>query len=175
VKHHLVDLGLAAADRDINGTGRRHAEKVRAQLQAAGIRCRIVESRVGKDIRDHLDAGYTLIELVQVDNPAEPPEPEQEESPDEVADQSGSPEDQKEVDRRYLDLLGRLLDVAGLGTIPPPIPLVDGWLYCDSLAWLSGKPGHAKTFVAVELACCVGTGTPWHGMATRSPKARCST
>ena len=37
------------------------------------------------------------------------------------------------------------------------------WLYRDSIAWLHGKPGHAKSFVAVDLACSVGTGLDWHG------------
>ena len=84
---------------------------------------------------------------------AEPPE--QEEPPE--------PEQQTAVDRRYLDLRARVLDIDGLGKIPPPTALVEDYLYRDSLAWLGGKPGHGKTFVAVELACCVGTGTAWHG------------
>ena len=62
------------------------------------------------------------------------------------------------------DLLrGQLLDVEGLATIPPAVPLVEDWLMTNSLAWLGGKPGHAKTFVAIELGCCVATGLPWHG------------
>ena len=71
----LVELGvdevIVTADRD-SGAGRRGAEQTKAWLQEAGIRCRIVESRVGKDIRDHLAAGYTLIDLVPVGDPAEP-------------------------------------------------------------------------------------------------------
>lgn len=69
----------------------------------------------------------------------------------------------RDIDRRYLELLGQVLDLDGLRNIPPPAPLVEGYLFLNSLAWLGGKPGHGKTFVAVELACCVGTGTPWHG------------
>jgi AAA domain len=68
-----------------------------------------------------------------------------------------------EADRRYLDLLTRVVDVGKLGEIPPPAPLVEGWLFRDSVAWLHGKPGHFKTFVAVDLACCVAAGVPWHG------------
>ena len=71
--------------------------------------------------------------------------------------------DQAAVDSRYLRLRGELLDLKALRNIPPPEPLVDGYLFLDSLAWLGGKPAHGKTFVAVELACCIGTGTPWHG------------
>lgn len=56
-----------------------------------------------------------------------------------------------------------LLDQDGLAAIPDPVPLVDKWLFKDSLAWVSGPPGSGKSFVAVDLACCVGTGTAWHG------------
>ena len=74
-----------------------------------------------------------------------------------------SEEPQPEVDRRYLELMSRLLDNKGLRSIPPPTPLVDGWLYRDTLAWIQGKWGNAKSFLAIDLGCCVATGTPWHG------------
>jgi hypothetical protein len=95
-----------------------------------------------------------------------PPEPPLEDDPPyDDAPESPPPadQDQTEIDRRYLDLVGRVLDIDGLRNITPPTPLVDDYLFQDSLAWLGGKPGHAKTFVAVDVACCVGTGTPWHG------------
>lgn len=66
---------------------------------------------------------------------------------------------------RLDQLRGALLDAAGLKTISSPDPLIEGWVFRDSLGWLGGKPGHGKTFVAVDIACCVGTGTPWHGFA----------
>jgi DNA-binding transcriptional ArsR family regulator len=75
----------------------------------------------------------------------------------------GNEQQQTVVDRRYLELRGRLLDVDGLRSIAGPVPIIEGLLYRDSLAWLAGKPGHAKSFVAVDLACCVGTGADWHG------------
>jgi hypothetical protein len=74
-------------------------------------------------------------------------------------------DDQTEIDRRYLNLRGRLLDAEGLRKIPPPTPLIEGWLYKDSLVWLQGKWGSGKTFLAVGIGCCVGTGTDWHGHA----------
>lgn len=67
---------------------------------------------------------------------------------------------------RLNHLYAHLVDVDGLRNIPPPEPLVAGYLYRDSLAWLSGKPGHGKSFLAVDLACCVATGTRWHGQLT---------
>jgi RecA-family ATPase len=75
---------------------------------------------------------------------------------------SGEPE-QTEADRRYLDLMGQLLDAEGLRKIPPPTQLVEGWLFQNTLAWIQGKWGNGKSFLAIDLACCVATGTPWHG------------
>ena len=95
--------------------------------------------------------------------------------PDPLAEQ----ERQSAIDRRSLELHSQILDVDGLRKIEPPSPLIENYLFHDSLAWLGGKPGHVKTFIAVEIACCVGTGTPWHGhqvaqgpSCTSSPRAR---
>lgn len=66
-------------------------------------------------------------------------------------------------EKRARELAEMLLDTDGLRAIPPPEPIVSDYLYRDSLAWLHGKPGHGKSFVAVDLACSVGTGTDWHG------------
>ena len=63
-----------------------------------------------------------------------------------------------------------LLTTEQLDTIPPPIPLVDGWLFRDSLAWLYGPSGSGKSFVAVDIAMHVGTGKAWHGHTTEQGK-----
>lgn len=36
----------------------------------------------------------------------------------------------------------------------------------DSLALMFGDPGCGKSFTAIDLACCVATGTSWHGRRT---------
>lgn len=59
----------------------------------------------------------------------------------------------------------RFLRGAELGAIPAPVPLVDGWLYRDTLARIIGPSGQGKSFVALELAACVATGRAWHGNA----------
>lgn len=59
-----------------------------------------------------------------------------------------------------------LVDTHGLDHIEPPQPLVNEVLYANSLAWLQGKPGDGKTFVALDLAGSVATGTSWHGHIT---------
>jgi hypothetical protein len=57
-----------------------------------------------------------------------------------------------------------LVDAAGLDSIPDPEPLIgEDILFRDSLAWMVGKPGHGKSFVALDMAGCVGTGEMWQG------------
>ena len=60
-------------------------------------------------------------------------------------------------------LRGMMLDTAGLDSIRPPEPLIDGILDVNTLAWIHGKPGHAKSVIALDLSGCVGTGHHWHG------------
>ncbi|MGW7344012.1 AAA family ATPase [Streptomyces sp. NPDC054854] len=62
---------------------------------------------------------------------------------------------------RLAELRAALVDSAGLDGIADPVSLIDGVLYMDSLAWLYGKPGSAKSFVALDWAGCIGSGLPW--------------
>jgi hypothetical protein len=55
-----------------------------------------------------------------------------------------------------------------LGHLKPIDWLVRGYLEADSLALLFGDPGCGKSFVAVDLACAVATGTDWHGNRTKT-------
>ncbi len=41
--------------------------------------------------------------------------------------------------------------------------IVDDYIESDSLAQVFGDPGGGKSFVSIDIACCVATGTPWHG------------
>lgn len=52
-------------------------------------------------------------------------------------------------------LRAALLDSAGLDSLPEPEPLIDGWLYRDTLAWLHGKPSNGKSLLALDWACCI--------------------
>jgi phage/plasmid primase-like uncharacterized protein len=45
--------------------------------------------------------------------------------------------------------------------------LVDDYIEGDSLAQIFGDPGGGKSFVSIDLACCIATGTPWHGHAVK--------
>jgi hypothetical protein len=76
--------------------------------------------------------------------------------------QDAPSEEEQAIDDRYAQLLNQCVDVKGLRNLPKPEPLIDGWLNKNSLAWLGGKPGSCKSFVAVEMACCIATGEDWH-------------
>jgi hypothetical protein len=71
-------------------------------------------------------------------------------------------QDQGEIDRRYLQLVARCLTVDQLKALPPPTPIVDDYLFKGTVAWLHGKWGSFKSFVAIDLAGCIATGIPWH-------------
>jgi len=60
-------------------------------------------------------------------------------------------------------LRAALIDSAGLEGIEPPRPLIAGLLQLDSIAWLQGKPGCGKSFIALDIGGCVGTGNVWQG------------
>jgi hypothetical protein len=80
------------------------------------------------------------------------------------------PDEVKKQQARLDQLKLALLDSKGLRDIPSPIPIIDNFLFRDSLAWIGGKPGHCKSFVTAEIACCVGNGRPWFGNAVKQGK-----
>ena len=41
--------------------------------------------------------------------------------------------------------------------------VIDGHVEADSLDLIFGEPGCGKSFISIDMACCVATGTPWHG------------
>jgi hypothetical protein len=132
------------ADRDPAGYA--HARAARDGIAPVAKSVRIVQSATDRehdDVSDHLNAGYSLGGLVPV----------------------GDGQD-VESGGRAGELRGALLDSAALDQLADPEPLIDGILYRDSLAWLHGKPGHGKSFVALDWAACVSTGLPWqmHGV-----------
>lgn len=50
--------------------------------------------------------------------------------------------------------------------IPPPEPLIAGWLNLNSLVVLYGGPGAGKSMVALDMGLCVSTKSWWHGHET---------
>lgn len=61
------------------------------------------------------------------------------------------------------DLISRMLTPEQLRKMPPPVPLINGLLDLNTCAWLIGKAGSCKSFVALDFAAHVGAGREWHG------------
>lgn len=59
----------------------------------------------------------------------------------------------------------RVGEIIGAG-LKPIAWLVRKYVEADSLALLFGDPGCGKSFAAIDLSCCIATGTPWHGNRT---------
>lgn len=57
----------------------------------------------------------------------------------------------------------RLLTLDALRALPEPQWLVRDILPEKQLSVLYGPYGCGKSFVALDIACCIATGTPWHG------------
>lgn len=54
--------------------------------------------------------------------------------------------------------------VADLIRHPKPVHwLIKDFIEHDSLALIFGEPGCGKSFLALDISCCVATGIPWHG------------
>jgi hypothetical protein len=79
------------------------------------------------------------------------------------------------IDHPDADILGLRPDRAGAdgrpitleqaAALPDPEWLVENLLIENELAVLYGDPKAGKTFAAIDLALCVATGTPFHGLA----------
>lgn len=77
------------------------------------------------------------------------------------------PADEADAGGRLAELRGRLLNSIKLDSIRPLVPLIGGWLFLDSLTWISGKPGNGKSFVVLDMAGCVSEGIAWCGYPTK--------
>lgn len=64
-------------------------------------------------------------------------------------------------------MLGKMLTVSKLKTLPKPQHLVQGLLDLDSESWLIAEPGGFKSFIAIDIAAHVASGRPWRGRLTR--------
>lgn len=61
----------------------------------------------------------------------------------------------------------RLYNTAELLSLPTPDWLIEQMIPEGALASLYGPPESTKSFMAIDLAMCVATGTPWHGHAVQ--------
>ncbi|MFD4975619.1 AAA family ATPase [Streptomyces sp. NPDC058424] len=74
---------------------------------------------------------------------------------------------EEHFEQRVEGLLGELLDTGDLDNIQPLEPVVDDLLFRDTLARVYGPSGTFKSFLTLDIAACVATGAPWHGLNTR--------
>lgn len=165
---------VIVADNDKpNDKGRRpgleHARAVAASLAGVAAEVRAVQAAAGKDAADHLAAGRRVEEFVPLDlDTGQSAADESQDGPTEshgVPGEGGTPESPL-VAARAAQIRAALLDSEGMDALPPAEPLIEGMLYLDSLAWLHGKPGHGKSFVALDWAAHVAHGVPWEGHET---------
>lgn len=56
---------------------------------------------------------------------------------------------------------------AGEFEVKPMAWLVDDYLEQDALVVMFGPPGEGKSFIALDLACCIATGREFHGHETK--------
>jgi len=55
--------------------------------------------------------------------------------------------------------------------VKPTDWLIKGALESDALTVLYGQPGHGKSFLAIDMACCIATGKAWHGLPIKKQGA----
>ena len=63
----------------------------------------------------------------------------------------------------------QILTTAAIRALPPPSWLVEGYLTRDSLALLYGPSGTYKTFLGIDLALHLATGSWWNGHEVAAP------
>lgn len=73
-----------------------------------------------------------------------------------------SPDGMEELAEEFA---AELYDTDRLDEIPEPEKLIDGFLYQGKFARIFGPPKSLKSFVALDMAGCVGCGLPWFGQA----------
>lgn len=61
----------------------------------------------------------------------------------------------------------RFLSDEDVERLPAPVWLVNGLLVEGQRSMLFGEPGSYKSFLALDLALCIATGTSWHGHETQ--------
>jgi len=131
---------------DQDDPGIRHAEWVISTLQGKAKSVRVSSPASGKDLSDWIDAGATVadIEAEAVD----------------AFELSPGNDISLAVEKKpalFVDV-GDLID-----NLKPIDWLVEDYIEKDSLSLIFSPPSSGKSFILVDIACCVATGTPWHG------------
>ena len=131
---------------DQDEPGIRHAEWVISTLHARANSVRVVNPASGKDLADWIAAGASVadIEAGAID----------------AFELAASNDNSLAVEKKpalFVDV-GDLID-----NLKPIDWLVEDYVEKDSLSLIFSPPSSGKSFVLVDIACCVATGTAWHG------------
>lgn len=131
---------------DQDEPGIRHAEWVISTLQGRAKSVRVSSPTVGKDLADWIaaGAGVAQIEAAAVD----------------AFEVETSGDISLVIEKKpalFVDV-GELID-----NLKPIDWLVEDYIERDSLSLVFSPPSSGKSFILVDIACCVATGTPWHG------------
>lgn len=131
---------------DQDEPGERHAEWVIHTLKGVAKTVKVSCPASGKDLADWIEAGATAadIEAAAVD----------------AFDSAASDDISLAVGKKsalFVDV-GDLID-----NLKPIDWLVEDYVEKDSLSLIFSPPSSGKSFILVDIACCVATGTPWHG------------
>lgn len=78
-------------------------------------------------------------------------------------DPSTSQSSAEYFEARVKQMMAEFLDTDGLDSIPALTPIIDDVLFRDTLARVYGASGSFKSFMTLDFAGCVSTGTHWHG------------
>ncbi|MBC2904000.1 AAA family ATPase [Streptomyces cupreus] len=70
---------------------------------------------------------------------------------------------EEHFEARLKAMEAELLGTEDLDNIPALEPIIDDVLFRDTIARIYGASGTFKSFMTLDMAGCVGTGTPWHG------------
>jgi len=128
---------------DQDEPGQRHAAWVVQTLTGKARNVGLLNVKQGKDLADWISAGAT------------------------VSDIEGAIVDAIEVEvpppkEGLFVSVGDLVD-----NLQPIQWLIEDYIETDSLSLIYGAPGGGKSFVTVGMACCIATGTPWHGHSVK--------
>ena len=159
---------------DNDDAGRAHVRMVASKLSGVAASVRILQLPglpPKGDVSDWLDAGGMKKQLLQMASAA--PEVSAEPataSPAPYAEYDGSTffdpsldgygEPRTKQPPFAFTRVGDMLD-----NLKPIEWLIKGYLEADSLALLFSDPGVGKSFMAIDMACCIATGRPWHDNA----------
>jgi hypothetical protein len=70
---------------------------------------------------------------------------------------------EEHFEARLKSMEAELLGTEDLDSIPALEPIIEDVLFRDTIARIYGASGTFKSFMTLDMAGCVGTGTPWHG------------